>query len=770
VAQVPNAPGIVSLQVTGSRFPRVVTAEIPPPFEVLSVDRVSNTLVIVNALYNGGAEVGDKFSLTIRGRSVSATWQRVIEIVEVPITIRIQQPTALDGVVVQGDAINFAPVLLSGDTGGTWTSTSLPSGASLNSSTGNITGTLSTLGRTFIYLTYTLGGESDTVLFVIHVVDQIQTLAGQTISTPINLATANRVYRLLGDVTADRTAITMSGNNILLDLNGFTINYDNEEEIPNFPNPEFAGGSTSGWDLSGATGAAAVQGTLAAKTAYNDGEYALTMAVTAGSPKTITTSDSFDFVAGEWYSIDLWNTELAVGADITITFAVGSNDSTVLTAAEYVYQGGRFRPGAFTSYIFQANATETVPVSITITCSSGTKTVYLSKLSLRRAYCHGIVSGAGPSSWYPNGNGAGNIGSTVCNGTLNQVNRTPHSHSYSGTWYLYLDSVTASNKCRVTSGYGFIVSSARSYGMYVTNCELSSEPLGINSRDNAHGWLLSTTSAGTFGGGYVFRDNVITKTIQGGFLPTTLAGHDRRSLLGYNTIDMQQRYTNGFGMSASGLSGLIAECKNNVMDLTSSETAGGRGIRVGNYATMRNNYLKVRSLPLNMEYTNGFTLGGAYAMQLEDTGIDCNFYNETYICDGPGGGAAFRINGPIQSPIAVYDCVFEIDSSVVSPPQSASCLKISDPGSPSLDLSQFDVQRCTLKTNQILIESIGVNIINTMTLTDCLIHIVQDSNYGNNLFSISDGWYVFVNPTYFNSTSQTLFEAAVAANARVSIV
>jgi hypothetical protein len=282
--------------------------------------------------------------------------------------------------------------------------------------------------------------------------------------------------------------------------------------------------------------------------------------------------------------------------------------------------------------------------------------------------------------------------------------------------------------------------------------------------------MFVTNSAGTFEGGYVFRDNVITKTIQGGFSPFPVAGHNRKSLLSHNTINMQQRYTNGFGVVASGLPGLISECANNTMDLTVGVEDGGRGIRVGNYATMRNNNLKVRSLPLNMEYPNGFTLGGAYAMQLENTGIDCNFYDEVYSCVGPGGGAAFRINGPVQTPIQVHDCVFEIDSSVASPPQTASCLKLSDPGSPSLDLSQFDIQRCTLKTNQILIESIGVNIINTMTLTDCVIHIVQDANYRNDLFDISNGLFVFVNPTYFDSTSQALFEAAVAADPRVSIV
>jgi len=106
VAQVPNAPGIVSLQVTGSRFPRVVTAEIPPPFEVLDVNRISNSLVIVNALYNGGASNGDKFTLTIRSNRVSATWQRAIEIVDPDLFFELENISRSD-VFADGNGYEF---------------------------------------------------------------------------------------------------------------------------------------------------------------------------------------------------------------------------------------------------------------------------------------------------------------------------------------------------------------------------------------------------------------------------------------------------------------------------------------------------------------------------------------------------------------------------------------------------------------------------------------------------------------------------------------
>jgi len=146
VAQVPNAPGIVSLQVTGSRFPRVVTAEIPPPFEVLDVNRVSNSLVIVNALYNGGASNGDKFTLTIRSNRVSATWQRAIEIVDPDLFFELENISRSDvfadgngyELTVSGEGFNETCVVTISGTGVSFT----PSSTSFSQITGTLVAAL----------------------------------------------------------------------------------------------------------------------------------------------------------------------------------------------------------------------------------------------------------------------------------------------------------------------------------------------------------------------------------------------------------------------------------------------------------------------------------------------------------------------------------------------------------------------------------------------------------------------------------------------------
>jgi len=771
--------------LTGNSFVTGAVASVSGAnVTVNSTTFISSTELTANITVGGAAALTQR-NLTVTNPDTSNdTLTNAFTVVEASTSIRIEQPTALDGLVVTGNAINFTPTLLSGDAGGTWSSTTLPTGASLNASTGNITGTLSTLGKDFIYLTYTNRSESDTVLLVIHVVDQIATIAGQTVSSPINLANANRAYRLTGNVTADRTAFTMSANDQLLDLNGYTVTYDNEAAIANFSNPDFAGGSTTGWDLSGASDSQALQGLLTAKTAYNNGEYALRFQLTAGQSKYFETTASFTFTAGQWYCISYWNTEIGEGYDVRCVVTVGSQSSDQLGANDVFVDGGGWRPGSFGHYIFKATTTQTVPIRFTHTnIGASIKTVYSSKFDLSRTLCHGIVGGGGGNSsppriggslsaWYePGGIPTGGSGfSTVCNGTLTQTGTSPLSEGITVTMELFVDSLALTTRPRITTGWGKALKTYRTWGLYATNCTLGTESIGISSRDNQHGWIIDTQSAGVSGGSLVFRDNTITKSIQGGFSPIGQSSYTKDSIIKYNTVALQSRYTNGFGLYVAGASGRIAECSNNTIDYTQGAEDNGRGIRVVSYATLKNNNITVRSLPLTMEYSGGYTIGGAYAMQLEDSnGVGVGFYNENYTCTGAGGGAAFRVNGPVNSPIDVLDCVFEIDSTTPTPARIATCLKFGQPLSGSIVLDSFDFRNCTLKTNQRLIEIEHSSVTGTLTLTDCLIHIVQDANYGNDLFDLVSAAVVFVNPSYFDSTSETLFLAAVAADARVSI-
>jgi hypothetical protein len=76
-----------------------------------------------------------------------------------------------------------------------------------------------------------------------------------TITTPYMLSQADTTYILTSDITADGTAFKVKASDIILDLNGHTITYDDSPAgLPNY-DFEFAGASDdipADWDLSGA--------------------------------------------------------------------------------------------------------------------------------------------------------------------------------------------------------------------------------------------------------------------------------------------------------------------------------------------------------------------------------------------------------------------------------------------------------------------------------------------------------------------------------------
>lgn len=78
-----------------------------------------------------------------------------------------------------------------------------------------------------------------------------------TITTPIQLSQDNTTYRLQTNVTATGTAFVVTGKNVTLDLNGFTVTYGNAAS-PALPNSGFETALPSdatkpaNWDLTGA--------------------------------------------------------------------------------------------------------------------------------------------------------------------------------------------------------------------------------------------------------------------------------------------------------------------------------------------------------------------------------------------------------------------------------------------------------------------------------------------------------------------------------------
>lgn len=693
--------------------------------------------------------------------------------------VRIQQPSVASLITIKDAAISYTPTLLSAAGGGTWSATNLPTGASLNTSTGAITGTLTAYGRWITILTYTEGSLSDSVPVCIYVVDAITSVAGGSYSSSIKLDdNTYRAYRLTGNVTAAKTAFTFGKTGIVLDLNGYTVTYDNDAQPVSVANGDFASGDFTGWDTSGASGATVATGTIAGRTAFNDGEYATRIPLTTGTTKYLETTGNLSLVAGQTYAVTMC--PLCAGTEgiaFNTVFTLGSHSSASLGASDSFSDALEWREGSFAIWRFVATITESVPLRVSVTNNSGTtQTFCLCRINADRAKCHGMVSRHGEMSdanrpYADVTATAHGVYHGVCNGTLTQAAGSPESCAFAFGSDPVIDGVTISTNPRVAAGLGSMIYYF-SRGLVVTRSTISMSPTGIYSRDNGNGFLCGTHSVGdAVNPGIWIRDNTIEGSIQGGFLPnnpTPLAA--QAGACSWNTATIQSRYTNGFSFVLGGRSGSsgVLVAAHNTTDLTAVATSSGRGFRGSNYIASSGNYAKVRVLPDNLEY-GGYQLSGAYAMQLETDGTGVSFDTDAYETYGNGGGAAFRVNGAVATDLPIDNCTLIVNSTTATPAYDFSCIYLTWPDSGSMNLAKLLFDGCTLKTNRLLVKIDGSGWASTLTIANAHIWIVDDAYYNDVLFSVPSGALVhFSNPTYHDAFSETEFKARADADARVS--
>lgn len=693
--------------------------------------------------------------------------------------VRIKQPSMARLITVAGTNISFTPILLIGKGTGTWSYDTLPAGAGFDPNTGSIFGTVTTKSRMLVSLTYTEGSYSDTVIVPIYVVDQIDSVAGGNYSNSIKLSgTTYRGYRLTGNITADKQAFTFGSAGIVLDLNGYSVTYDNAPQPFTVTNPDFSTGNTTGWDTTGAPSVTVQTGTLVGRTAYNDGEYALRVAISNGQSQYFETTQTFALVAGECYSVSMWTCVAGTeGVSINPVFTIGTHSSSSLTGYDAMNIAHPYREGSFTIWTFIANSTETAVLRVAFSNSSGSsQTFCFSHINVDRARCHGMWAYSNSISFEtaPYGDLTATIGGShgVCNGSFIQANGSPGSNGLSFRDDPCVDNLLIQTNPRVRPSYGSPIT-CWNRGLLLTNSTLSETTNGIGNRDNRYGFLISAESVAAGSNiGIHIRDNRITNSSQGGNNIMTNTSASLAGNIRWNTGAMQSRHTNGFVIVASGISGKIQECSRNIVDLTQGATDAGRGIAVANYVTLNNNRVSVRVLPNNQEYTesNGYQLGGAYAMQLESTGLSVSYTDEYYYLTGNGGGACFRVNGNVENSVPITNCTFEVNSTTANPQFVAACIYLTYPDAGVLNLAMLDFQGCTLKTNRHLLNITGAGFNTTLTLTNAHIHLVDDAYKSATIFSVVSGAnVVFVNPTYEDSYSQTTFETAVTADPRVSI-
>lgn len=127
-------------------------------------------------------------------------------------------------IIADEGSANFTPTLTAGSDV-TYSFANLPTGASGNTSTGAITGTLSTTGRwlTKITAANTDGTDYIYVPFVVYATSTDLTQAA--VNSSNKLTGAYTRFRLTENITVVGNAIYLCSSNITLDLNGFTLTY-----------------------------------------------------------------------------------------------------------------------------------------------------------------------------------------------------------------------------------------------------------------------------------------------------------------------------------------------------------------------------------------------------------------------------------------------------------------------------------------------------------------------------------------------------------------
>lgn len=136
---------------------------------------------------------------------------------------------------------NFTPTATQG-TGITWTASNLPTGASVNSSTGAITGTLSTPGKweTELVATNADGVFKLKVLFIVY--SSVVTVDAAWLADTANqhddgwkieggsVENSHKIFRLDQDVTSAKTAFWIADEYVHLDLNGYDVHHGGDSD------------------------------------------------------------------------------------------------------------------------------------------------------------------------------------------------------------------------------------------------------------------------------------------------------------------------------------------------------------------------------------------------------------------------------------------------------------------------------------------------------------------------------------------------------------
>jgi hypothetical protein len=599
-----------------------------------------------------------------------------------------------------GQAINYTPTVTQGEDV-EFSATGLPTGASINATTGNVTGTLSTHGTGVMKITGTNTVGSFTIAVPWQVYDTTTTinaawLAANDGGTGPWYLDGNYTYWVVDnaittELTSDGTLFALHGDFSALDLNGKTGTYNNATPISignaSFETVDAIATRADLWDWTnvGSTGAVRNTGTFLNNECFDPSPETLDQ---LNAIKFVTTTAT-GYISSESTITLLPNTSYVLSAHLDYGGATNPSNPGVVTYVSLVGTGGESTVTASKSTqntrgiqlvetVFVTGAgTPTYNVRVGITGhASATLPAYIDNVKVIPNFRYGVAVGSNGSSPTQTPDLAEYFGSNDCivaNGTLVSGQEGAWCH---GLWTRNaLRSSFHGLDITVQGNNGSCVNGTAAGTGHVTfhniDCTFTNNTSAVTSRDNLNGATCINS------GGWYSDNTLVNGPIAGIYNPVTTAGVATALR---NTCTMTNKYTNGFAIHMPGPNII----QDNVID-SDAGSYSGRGIGADG-GTISGNVVAVQTLANNQEYSGttnaGVLLGAQYAFQTEHIATDMTIENETYTIKGGFGGKAFRLSKDDGGIVTARNCTFICDVSQQIPlpgsDKHASALYISD--------------------------------------------------------------------------------------------
>jgi hypothetical protein len=460
-------------------------------------------------------------------------------------------------------------------------------------------------------------------------------------------------YTLQNNVNSSGTCFAIIANNITLDLNGYTIGYDNDTSIT-VTNGDFELGVTTptSWDFTGAPKAARRAGSFTDPVTLYSGAYAVNITM-PGNNQTFNSTVPITLLPNRNYSLSamVYNT-----VNNSIFFVVGFVNSSI----NVTQTGKNWRGFQYISVDFTTNSSPD-PYTIYVTVGNSTLIpetgdVYIDDIRIQRHLTHGIV--VGPKDWdissetYIDLNqyGAANY-IVIKNGQIMQLGDADDADGImvgSGNVGITVSNVTITVKGEDSHN---IIFEGMTNGS-IHDSTLISNVTTVTVRDHFDGSIIGMEYASS---GSIYN-NVMTGNPQNGI--QTASTRPGELHIYNNIISLNTKYTNGFAINLYGDNGSYVY--NNTIDCYSGSTSC-RGIFTGGsrgYTKIYNNNITVRERDRSQEY-DGCVVNGAYGIQVETTSHVQVFNNYVTAYGRECPAATFRSNPESTSVnVSVYNNTF----------------------------------------------------------------------------------------------------------------